>query len=556
MVSANETVEITGHLMDHGILSHVLDDIREYGGDYYIDRFDVGRKTDDTSHAVITVIAEDEEALQRLLMRLQTRGVNLVDPGEASVAEADLDGAFPDGFYCTTNLPHQVRLGGEWIEVEDQEMDCGLILDRDADGRRPGDAADVRRPHRHARRHGARHRGPVPAASRSAGRSASWSPRSPARSPRPCSCARSPTRSGRPRPRQEGPRGAAARRSSTPAPRRRSSRWSATAGSTCSSPATPWPPTTSSRPSTAPAWASSLRPRRGDRARPRAPPPGDQHDPPARRHQGGGRAGVLTCGHHVRVRQPRTTFVLAGIDPRRRPAARGRSPTRSRPRRDARRPAGVGFCLMIATTLHSIATGNLLPAWVKVVCVDINPATVTKLTDRGTSRRSASSPTWPFLEQLESSSCPSTGVPEGLPEPGTPADRSASGPSAALDRRHRACATPPAIREAAGRARAAGPGDRRGPPDDHDSGRRPPPGWPPPPEPGPDVGEGRERERVAGLRRLGTRARPGPPGRRARGRAGPAPCRRSTARSSRSPALAVAASGTTCTWPNSPAVPL
>ena len=45
---------------------------------------------------------------------------------------------------------------------------------------------------------------------------------------------------------------------------------------------------------------------------------------------------------------------------------------------------GVGFGLLIATALHSIATGNLLPAWVKVVCVDINPATVTKLNDRGT----------------------------------------------------------------------------------------------------------------------------------------------------------------------------
>ena len=39
---------------------------------------------------------------------------------------------------------------------------------------------------------------------------------------------------------------------------------------------------------------------------------------------------------------------------------------------------GVGFCLMVATTLHSIAVGNLLPAWVKVACVDISPATVTK----------------------------------------------------------------------------------------------------------------------------------------------------------------------------------
>ena len=45
--------------------------------------------------------------------------------------------------------------------------------------------------------------------------------------------------------------------------------------------------------------------------------------------------------------------------------------------------ADVSFCLMIATTLHSIAVGNLLPAWVKVVCVDINPSTVIKLSDRG-----------------------------------------------------------------------------------------------------------------------------------------------------------------------------
>ena len=43
----------------------------------------------------------------------------------------------------------------------------------------------------------------------------------------------------------------------------------------------------------------------------------------------------------------------------------------------------VTFCLMIATTLHSVAVGNLLPAWVKVVCVDINPSTVIKLSDRG-----------------------------------------------------------------------------------------------------------------------------------------------------------------------------
>jgi lysine-ketoglutarate reductase/saccharopine dehydrogenase-like protein (TIGR00300 family) len=133
-VSESETVEITGHLMDHGILSRVLDDIREYSGDYTIDRFDVGRETDDTSHAVITVTAEDDDALQRLLMRLQTRGVNMVHPGEAEVAAAVTDGVFPDGFYSTTNLETRVRVDGRWLSVGNPEMDCGLVLERDAHG--------------------------------------------------------------------------------------------------------------------------------------------------------------------------------------------------------------------------------------------------------------------------------------------------------------------------------------------------------------------------------------------------------------------------------------
>jgi hypothetical protein len=62
---------------------------------------------------------------------------------------------------------------------------------------------------------------------------------------------------------------------------------------------------------------------------------------------------------------------------------------------------GVGFCLMVATTLHSIATGNLLPGWVKVACVDINSATVTKLMDRGSTQTiGIVSDAEPFLRSL------------------------------------------------------------------------------------------------------------------------------------------------------------
>ena len=62
---------------------------------------------------------------------------------------------------------------------------------------------------------------------------------------------------------------------------------------------------------------------------------------------------------------------------------------------------GVGFAIMVATMLHSVATGNILPATVPLVCVDINPATVTKLADRGSAQaRGIVTDIGLFLEQL------------------------------------------------------------------------------------------------------------------------------------------------------------
>ncbi len=130
-MTVSETLETRGHLMDTGILASVLDDVLAYGGDYRIDRLDVGRKHEDESYARIVVSAEDDESLQRLLMRLQAHGVNQVDPGEAVVKECDRDGVFPEDFYSTTNLETVVRLGGQWVPVEQPEMDCGLLVERD-----------------------------------------------------------------------------------------------------------------------------------------------------------------------------------------------------------------------------------------------------------------------------------------------------------------------------------------------------------------------------------------------------------------------------------------
>ncbi len=128
-MTVSETLETRGHLMDSGVLARVLEDVLSYGGDYRIDQLDVGRAHDDESYARVVVSAEDDEALQRLLMRLQTHGVNQVDPGTAVLRQAERDGVFPEDFYSTTNLETVVRLGAGWVPVEQPEMDCGLVVE-------------------------------------------------------------------------------------------------------------------------------------------------------------------------------------------------------------------------------------------------------------------------------------------------------------------------------------------------------------------------------------------------------------------------------------------
>jgi lysine-ketoglutarate reductase/saccharopine dehydrogenase-like protein (TIGR00300 family) len=127
-VPSHETVELRGHLMDTGALARVLDDVLGYGGDYTIDRLDVGKSQTDESYARIRVEAADDEALQRLLMRVQTHGANQIDPGEAVLRVVDRDGVFPEDFYSTTNLETRVRIGGHWLRVDNPEMDCGIVV--------------------------------------------------------------------------------------------------------------------------------------------------------------------------------------------------------------------------------------------------------------------------------------------------------------------------------------------------------------------------------------------------------------------------------------------
>ena len=127
-MSATELIEVEGHIIDSLTLAKVMDVILAAGADYRVVDVDIGRTNADLSRARLEVTAPDEDALASLLVELQEHGANRVMSADAELLAADRDGVLPAGFYSTTNLPTAVRMGSRWVEVENPEMDCGLII--------------------------------------------------------------------------------------------------------------------------------------------------------------------------------------------------------------------------------------------------------------------------------------------------------------------------------------------------------------------------------------------------------------------------------------------
>src|SRR4051794_37996527 len=133
-MASTETFVLDGHIVDSLLLAKVLDLVVEAGADYELVHVDIGRTATDTSHAVIEVTAPDDDVLERIAEQLRVQGANPLDPGDAEIEVAQLDGVLPTGFHSTTNLATEVRIDGHWIAVANPEMDCGLVVATDDDG--------------------------------------------------------------------------------------------------------------------------------------------------------------------------------------------------------------------------------------------------------------------------------------------------------------------------------------------------------------------------------------------------------------------------------------
>ena len=139
-----EDVRIEGHLIDSGIMSKVMDAIIALGGEFESLTFEVGRTNDDASVSVLRVTAPSQEQLDVILGEIQQHGAVACQPRDARFVSAPMDGVFPDGFYSTTNMETDVRIGGGWVRVAYPEMDLGVRVDPQACVAESVPMADVR----------------------------------------------------------------------------------------------------------------------------------------------------------------------------------------------------------------------------------------------------------------------------------------------------------------------------------------------------------------------------------------------------------------------------
>jgi lysine-ketoglutarate reductase/saccharopine dehydrogenase-like protein (TIGR00300 family) len=117
-----------GHLIDSQLLTGVFDAVIERGGTFEVLTFQIGRTNDEYSRLTLKITAPDETALTALVEALIPLGCHAAVEQDALVRDNDRDGAALEDFYSTTNQRTQVRIGGHWLEVDRQRMDAAIVV--------------------------------------------------------------------------------------------------------------------------------------------------------------------------------------------------------------------------------------------------------------------------------------------------------------------------------------------------------------------------------------------------------------------------------------------
>jgi lysine-ketoglutarate reductase/saccharopine dehydrogenase-like protein (TIGR00300 family) len=141
-MTASRTVELEGHIIDSGLMQQAFGIVMDMGGNFDVEEFTVGTHKEAESYCRMAVFADTESELQEILHELNQVGATLADPVDAHLERAPADRVVPTGFYSTTNHPTQIRYDGEWIDVENIEMDCAIVVEPGSTGSRNAERSD------------------------------------------------------------------------------------------------------------------------------------------------------------------------------------------------------------------------------------------------------------------------------------------------------------------------------------------------------------------------------------------------------------------------------
>lgn len=121
-------IEVKGHLIDSMILTRIFDRIMDLKGEFEVEEFRIGRKKKDYSYARLLVKGESQAHLERMLEEVYRDGAIPVELETVEYTSSPKDKVLPDNFYSTTNHQTFVYLNGDWVEVENQMMDKAIVL--------------------------------------------------------------------------------------------------------------------------------------------------------------------------------------------------------------------------------------------------------------------------------------------------------------------------------------------------------------------------------------------------------------------------------------------
>ena len=123
-------IELKGHIIDSFILPKVFDTIMDLGGNFQVLVFEIGKHKTDPSYTRILVKAKDRRQLDNILGELHKLGAAVPEIEEVEISPAPKDKTLPDNFYSTTNHPTHVRIDDGWLLVQGSEMDLIIVVDR------------------------------------------------------------------------------------------------------------------------------------------------------------------------------------------------------------------------------------------------------------------------------------------------------------------------------------------------------------------------------------------------------------------------------------------